>query len=108
MGSHHDGPQPHPSEAPGTVHRSHKKQYFFIFLMLTALTVVELLIPDMKGLSSFAKSSSLTVLAVGKCFLVGYFFMHLNHETKWLKFVALIPIAAVLYTVMVVVEALIR
>ncbi len=88
-------------------HKSHKKEYFIIFIALTLLTVIELVIPNMK-VSYFAKASSLTGLALGKAFLVGYFYMHLKEETKWLKFIALIPISAFIYAVVVVLESLYR
>ncbi len=88
-------------------HKNHKMVYFKVFIALTVLTVVELVIPDMK-ISQFAKASSLTGLALGKAFLVGYSYMHLNEETKWLKFIALIPISAFIYAMVVVLESLYR
>lgn len=89
------------------VHVSHKKEYFFVFFMLTLLTVVELIIPTMK-ISQFAKGSSLTLLALGKAFLVAFSYMHLKEETKWLKIIALIPISAFVYTVVVILDSLYR
>ncbi len=90
-----------------TVHKSHKKEYFGVFIMLTLLTVVELIVPNMK-VTQFAKASSLTGLALGKAFLVAYSYMHLKDETKWLKFVAAIPISAFIYAVVVVLESIYR
>ncbi|MBL7665607.1 MAG: cytochrome C oxidase subunit IV family protein [Bacteriovoracaceae bacterium] len=88
-------------------HKSHKKMYFIVFGALAVLTVLELLVPDMKWPYAL-HSSSLTALALIKAFLVAYFFMHLNEEQRWLKFIAIIPVAAVLYTAMVAVETLSR
>ncbi len=88
-------------------HTNHRKEYFKIFLLLTALTIVELVIPNMT-LSKFAKGSSLTVLALGKAALVGWFYMHLKDETKWMRFVALIPISAFFYALFVVLESMYR
>lgn len=88
-------------------HKSHKAEYFKVFLVLTALTIVELIIPGMK-VSHFAKASSLTFLAIGKACIVAYSYMHLKDETKWMKFVAMIPISAFLYAVMVILESLYR
>ncbi len=88
-------------------YHSHKKTYIFIFVVLAVLTVLELLIPELLG-PGFSKASTLTVLAVGKAVLVAYFFMHLNEETRWLKFVASIPIFAALYTTVVALDALYR
>ena len=76
-------------------------------MILTALTIIELIIPNMT-LSKFAKGSSLTVLALGKACIVAWSYMHLKEETKWMRFVAVIPIAAFLYAVMVVLESLYR
>lgn len=88
-------------------HVSHRGEYFKIFFMLTALTVIELIVPNMT-MSSFAKGSSLTVLALGKAALVGWSYMHLKEETKWMRFIALIPISAFLYALVVVLESMYR
>ncbi len=96
------------SEISHNNHKSHKLEYFKVFLVLTALTVVELVIPGMKSISTFAKGSSLTFLALGKACIVAWSYMHLKEETKWMRFVAMIPISAFLYAVMVILESLYR
>ena len=88
-------------------HKSHKREYFLVFIALAVLTAVELVIPDMK-VSQFAKASSLTFLALGKACIVGYYYMHLKDETRWMKFVALIPLAAFVYAFVVVLESIYR
>ncbi len=88
-------------------HKSHKKEYFLVFIALAVLTAVELVIPDLKA-SKLAKGSSLTFLALGKACIVGYYYMHLKDETKWMKFVALIPLSAFIYAVVVVLESIYR
>ncbi len=88
-------------------HKSHKKEYFKIFFVLTALTIVELIVPAMK-ISQFAKGSSLTFLALGKACIVAWSYMHLKDETKWMRFVALVPISAFAYAAMVILESLYR
>ena len=95
------------SDASSHPHKSHKADYFSIFLLLTILTVVELFVPGM-SISQFAKGSALTVLALGKAGLVGWFYMHLKEETRWLKFIALIPVSAFIYAAVVVLESLYR
>lgn len=95
------------SEASHKNHKSHKMEYFKVFLVLTALTIVELIIPGMK-ISQFAKGSSLTFLALGKACIVAWSYMHLKEETKWMKFVAMVPISAFFYAVMVILESLYR
>jgi len=88
-------------------HKSHKAEYFKVFILLTALTIIELIIPNVT-LSKLAKGSSLTFLALGKAALVGWSYMHLKEETKWMRFIALIPISAFIYAAVVVLESLYR
>jgi cytochrome c oxidase subunit 4 len=86
-------------------HKSHKKEYFIIFALLAVLTIVEIWVADVP-LSKFGKGSSLTLLAVGKAFLVAYYYMHLKQETKWLKFIALVPMAAAVYATVLCLEVI--
>lgn len=95
------------SEVNSHSHKSHRAEYFKVFIVLTVLTVVELIVPAM-SISQFAKASSLTVLALGKAAVVGWFYMHLKEETAWLKFIALIPLAAFVYAAVVILESLYR
>jgi cytochrome c oxidase subunit IV len=88
-------------------HTSHKKEYMIIFGILALLTVVELIIPGM-DISYFAKASSLCGLALGKAAIVAYYYMHLKEETKWMKFIALIPMSAFIYALVVILESLYR
>ncbi|MCY4524868.1 MAG: cytochrome C oxidase subunit IV family protein [Halobacteriovoraceae bacterium] len=87
--------------------KSHRKEYFLVFLLLTFLTVVELIIPGLDT-AYFFKASSLTLLALGKAFCVAYYYMHLKDEAKWLWFIAAIPISAAIYATVVVLESLYR
>ena len=66
-------------------HKSHKKEYFIIFIILAVLTALEIWVAEVEGLSKVGKGSALTFLAVGKAFLVAYYYMHLKEETKWTK-----------------------
>ncbi|MFN0205121.1 MAG: cytochrome C oxidase subunit IV family protein [Planctomycetota bacterium] len=101
-----------------------RKEYMMIFGALTVLTIVEVAIPmlsdkyggkktayDAKLFFSFMPhwtTSALLALSVVKAGLVGMFFMHLKHETKWLKFIAVLPAIAALYAVMLGAEAFYR
>lgn len=89
------------------VHKSHRKEYFVIFFLLAFLTIVEVFVPEL-DLTQFMKGVSLTVLALGKAGLVGWFYMHLKEETRWLKFIALIPVSAFIYAAVVILESLYR
>lgn len=90
-----------------TDHKSHKAEYFKVFLILTALTIVELIVPGMT-MSQFAKGSSLTFLALGKACIVAWSYMHLKQETKWLRYVALVPVSAFIYALVVILESIYR
>ena len=88
-------------------HKSHTKEYLIIFVILALLTVVELFVPEL-NIEYYQKAISLTLLALAKAFCVAYYYMHLNEETKWLKFIAAIPISAFLYFIMLVLESTYR
>ncbi len=89
-------------------HKSHKKEYFAVFILLTILTIIEIYIPEAESLSKIAKGSALTFLAIGKACTVAYFYMHLKEETRWLKFIAAIPVSAGIYAVVVILESIYR
>jgi cytochrome c oxidase subunit IV len=96
------------SDAHAHVHKSHKKSYIIIFVVLAVLTALEIGVAEIPGISTFTKGSSLTLLAVGKAFLVAYYYMHLNEETKWMKFIAAIPIMAGVYATVLCLEAIFK
>jgi cytochrome c oxidase subunit IV len=87
-------------------HKSHKKEYIFIFVILAVLTAVEIWVAEVPGISKLGKGSALTGLAVGKACLVAYYYMHLKEETKWMKFIAAVPIMAGVYATVLCLEAL--
>lgn len=89
-------------------HVSHKKEYFAVFVILAVLTLIELFIPGLENVSKFVKGTALTGLAIAKAFVVAWFYMHLKEETRWLKFVAAIPISAGIYAVVVILESMFR
>lgn len=94
------------SHPEGHVHKSHKKEYFLVFLALALLTGLEIWVAEIPGISKLNKGGSLTLLAVAKAAMVAYYYMHLKEETKWMKFIALIPMAAVVYATVLCLEAI--
>lgn len=86
-------------------HKSHKKEYLVIFFVLALLTALELWVAEVNGITKFQKGSALTLLAVGKAFIVAYYYMHLKEETKWTKFIAAVPIMAGVYATVLCLEA---
>lgn len=89
-------------------HQSHLKEYMFVFVLLTVLTIVEVFIPSIESWSKLIKGVALTGLAVVKAWAVAYFYMHLKDEKGWLKFIAAIPIVSALYAYVLVIETLYR
>lgn len=91
----------------GHAHKSHKLEYGIVFIALTLLTVLELVIPGLKT-EYYLKAIALVGLAFGKAFVVAYFYMHLKEEKGWLKFIAALPILAVMFAAVLIVESIYR
>jgi cytochrome c oxidase subunit 4 len=88
---------------------SSRKQYFAIFLALAVLTVIEVVIAYLTGVSKGVMITALTFLAVTKAALVGLFFMHLKSETSYLKATVLVPMSLpAIFAVVLVAEAMWR
>ena len=79
-----------------------KKSYLVVWVALFVLTVVEVWAAT--KLHGTPKWLSLVVLAVVKAGCVGYWYMHLKQEQRWLRFVALLPIIAGVYTIVLIKE----
>ena len=89
----------------GTPHVS-RKQYLMVFLALTILTVLEVGIVYVPGIGKFGLGSALVLLALAKAWTVGWFFMHLNHETRHLKLTVALPfLFPALYAFVLIAEA---
>lgn len=88
-------------------YHSHWKKYFYVFLLLTVLTVAEVIAAESDWAYSL-KAISLTVMAIGKAGAVGYWYMHLDEDTSWMKFIAMIPISAAVYAAVVILESVYR
>ncbi len=86
-----------------------RKQYLGVFVALAVLTVVEVAIVYLTGVSKGVMIAALTALAVTKAGLVGLFFMHLKSETSYLKATVLAPMSMpALFAVLLVAEAMWR
>lgn len=84
------------------------KFYLIIFLGLSLMTLGQVLLFEYAGFSFLMNATIQTIVALVKVVLVAYYFMHLKDESTWLKFIAAIPVFAVLYTVFIAVETIIR
>lgn len=88
-------------------HKSHTKEYFIVFFTLAFLTALELMIPGSKVAYS-SKAIGLIGLALGKAFIVAYFYMHLKEEKAWLKLIAAVPISAAIFAIVLILESQFR
>jgi cytochrome c oxidase subunit 4 len=88
-------------------HKSHTKEYMLVFLALAVFTVIELIIPEL-NVSYASKAIGLTLFAFAKAFCVGYFYMHLKEEKRWLKFIGVIPVSAFIYFIVLILESTYR
>ncbi len=86
-------------------YQSHFKEYMIIFVALAVLTIIEVIIPELK-LAQIWHAGWLTFLALVKAGLVGWFYMHLKEESTWLKIIALIPVSAFIYAAVVSLETI--
>lgn len=85
---------------------NHRKQYWIIFLVLTALTALEVGVVYVPGIARGLLVSSLVLLAVTKAGFVMLYFMHLKSETRRLKWTVMAPFALpALYAIVLIFEA---
>jgi cytochrome c oxidase subunit 4 len=108
MSDHNHGHDNHGHNGHGKhEHKSHTKEYIIVFFVLTILTVLEIKIPELDTAYVY-KAIGLVGLALGKALIVAYYYMHLKEETKWLKFIAAIPISAAFYATALILESAYR
>ncbi len=88
-------------------HKSHTLEYMIVFVVLSVLTGLELAIPGLKT-EYYLKATGLIGLALGKAFVVAYFYMHLKEEKAWLRFIAALPISAGIFALVVILESIYR
>jgi caa(3)-type oxidase subunit IV len=85
---------------------NHRKEYWIIFGVLFALTVLEVGVVYVPGIGRGLLVSALVFLALAKAALVMLFFMHLKSETKALKWTAMAPFGLpALYALVLIFEA---
>ncbi|MGQ0506314.1 MAG: cytochrome C oxidase subunit IV family protein [Myxococcaceae bacterium] len=84
-----------------------RKSYWVVFVILAVLTALEVAVahPSL-GISRTTVGFTLVAMALSKAALVGWFYMHLNHEMKALKLTVVIPFFfPALYAVVLISEA---
>jgi caa(3)-type oxidase subunit IV len=83
-----------------------RKQYWKVFVGLTVLTVLEVAVATIPGIGKIAIGTALCLLALVKAAMVGWYYMHLSHETAPLKLSVAIPMAVpVFYAFVLIAEA---
>ena len=87
-----------------------RKEYWVIFVVLSVLTVLEVLLAYMPVWVPAIPKPPVVVgligLAVSKAACVGLFYMHLKHETRVLKLTVAIPMATpAVYALVLISEA---
>lgn len=74
-------------------HAPNRKEYMYVFLALFVLTVLEVGVAQIPGLSKTLLGIALVGLAVTKAAAVGLYYMHLKHETRVMRLTVAIPMA---------------
>jgi cytochrome c oxidase subunit 4 len=88
----HGAPAAHDAQQAHDDHPT-RSTFVTIWLVLAFLTIVELAVPRVYSAprDHTLKMLLLVFLASGKALLVALFFMHLKWETKWVRWIALMP-----------------
>ncbi|MEP7122051.1 MAG: cytochrome C oxidase subunit IV family protein [Byssovorax sp.] len=96
--AHHAAAHGHPVD---------RREYFIVFGVLFALTVLEVVLANPAlGIARSLVGIGLVGMAIAKASLVGYFYMHLKHDTKVMKLTVAIPMATpAFYALVLVTEA---
>lgn len=74
-------------------HAPNRKEYMYVFLALFLLTVLEVAVAQVPGISRALMTVALIGLAVTKAATVGLYYMHLKHETRVMRLTVAIPMA---------------
>jgi caa(3)-type oxidase subunit IV len=87
-------------------HAPNRKEYMVIFLVLFVLTVLEVAVAQVPGISKTLLALALVSMAIAKAAFVGLYYMHLKHETNVMKLTVAIPLATpAVYAIVLIAEA---
>jgi caa(3)-type oxidase subunit IV len=89
---HYAMPGDSPPRSGASLH-TEPREVLAVFGGLLLLLLVEVGLVKTPGISTGAVRLALLSLAVTKAVLIGFFFMHLKHETRVLRFTVLGPLA---------------
>ncbi|MGB0640454.1 MAG: cytochrome C oxidase subunit IV family protein [Myxococcota bacterium] len=86
-----------------------RKEYWTIFFLLAVLTIIEVGVVFIPGIGKGALIAALVGLAIVKAVMVGWFFMHLSHDTPLIRNSVLYGMAIPgFYAVVLIADALWR
>lgn len=86
-------------------HAPNRKEYMIIFVVLFVLTVLEVAVAQIPGISKTLLGIALVSMALTKAACVAFFYMHLKHETKILRWSVVVPFSApVIYALVLIAE----
>jgi cytochrome c oxidase subunit IV len=74
-------------------HAPNRKEYMYVFLALFVLTLLEVAVAQIPGISKTLMAIALIGMAVTKAGIVGLYYMHLKHETRVMRLTVAIPMA---------------
>jgi len=103
----------HPAPAAGAQHKPHgptTATFITIWLTLGVLTLVEIYVPQVYSApwNHHTKVLLLIFLASAKAILVAAYFMHLKWETRWVRWIALMPAYMALFAILLMCEEYFR
>jgi caa(3)-type oxidase subunit IV len=81
-----------------------RKKYMNVFYGLIVLTIIELIIVALP-IGKFWITIGVAVFSSAKAVVVGWYYMHLEYETRWLQFVAALPVIAFGYAFVLMADA---
>jgi len=104
---HGHGADAHGADAHGAqAHAPNYREYFMVFIVLAVLTALEVAVTKVPGINRHLMDVALVGMALTKASFVGLFYMHLKHETKFLKLTVVLPMAApTIYALVLISEA---
>ena len=105
-------PEQH-APAAGAQHKPHgptTATFITIWLTLGVLTLVEIFVPQVYSApwNRHTKVLLLIFLASAKAILVAAYFMHLKWETRWVRWIALMPAYMALFAILLMCEEYFR
>ena len=91
--AHHASVPGDTSAAAGATIHTEPREVLSVFGGLLVLLLVEVALVKTPGIAKGALTLALLSLAIAKATLIGFFFMHLKHETRVLRLTVLGPLA---------------